>query len=233
MQLPSVAGTVSLAPCSHGPEAVVSGQVGWARAHVSEAIRVVSSLERLQARSPCEVPCQAGPAFPDDCDARPAHPFAVSAQDKLAVLAVAAGIDPAAIGAVVEAAPARSHVRGRTAHNPGHALRAGAAPVCAPAATDAAKLQATELAVRAFAAHVLASPHTHPHCAGPGLLGRPSRFKRCARRCPASLLPQCRTPQSRQPQRPRCVPPPYTVCRCFLRACTAPCAHALRGPSSA
>ena len=215
----SVAGSVSLAACSHGPEAVVMGQVGWARARVSEAIRVVSSLERLQARSPCLAPCQAGCVYPDDCVARPAHRNAMSAQDKLAVLAVAAGIDSAAIGAVVEAAPARSHVRGRTAHNPGHALRAARAS--ASAAVDTAKLQAAELAVRASATRSLALLPARTHCAGPALLGRPSRFKHCARRCPASPLPQRRTPPARQPQSSRCVPPPDAVWRCFLRARTA------------
>ncbi len=195
------------------------GQVGWARARVSEAIRVVSSLERLQARSPCLAPCQAGCVYPDDCVARPAHRNAMSAQDKLAVLAVAAGIDSAAIGAVVEAAPARSHVRGRTAHNPGHALRAARAS--ASAAVDTAKLQAAELAVRASATRSLALLPARTHCAGPALLGRPSRFKHCARRCPASPLPQRRTPPARQPQSSRCVPPPDAVWRCFLRARTA------------
>jgi len=217
----SVAGSVSLAACSHGPEAVVMGQVGWARARVSEAIRVVSSLERLQARSPCLAPCQAGCVYPDDCVARPAHRNAMSAQDKLAVLAVAAGIDSAAIGAVVEAAPARSHVRGRTAHNPGHALRAARAS--ASAAVDTAKLQAAELAVRASATRSLALLPARTHCAGPALLGRPSRFKHCARRCPASPLPQRRTPPARQPQSSRCAPLWQLLVRGSLLLAHMPC----------
>jgi len=53
---------------------------------------------------------------------------------------------------------------------------------------------------------------------GPALLARPSRYTRCVRRCPASPLPQRRTPPARQPQSSRCVPPPDAVWRCFLRA---------------
>ncbi len=157
--------------------------------------------------------------YPDDCVARPAHHVATSAQDKLAVLAVAAGIDPAAIGAVVEAAPARSHVRGRTAHTPVSALRA--VPASALAAADTAKLQVAELAVRASATRSLAMLPARTHCAGPALLARPSRYTRCARRCPASPLPQRRTPPARQLQTSRCVPPADAVWRCFLRARTA------------
>jgi len=157
------------------------------------------------------------------------------------VLAVAAGVDPAAIGAVVEAAPARSHVRGRTAHTLGHAQRA--APPGASAAAIAAKLQTAELAVRASAGWISALPHTHAHCAGPALLARTSPIKHYACRCPASPLPHRQTPPARLPPSSRCVPfaahssaSPHTHAHCAgpaLLGRTSPIKHyACRCPAS-
>jgi len=271
-----VAGTVSLAACSHGPEAVVMGQVGWARARVSEAIRVVFSLERLQARSPCQAPCQAGPCLPGRlcgssgsprCDvsagqagsagrrrrhrpcshwrgcggrARPlacegphrAHPC-VRAARRASLRFGSSGHRQAAgrraRGACLRHAQSGNASSAHALRGPSsacqtftlHALCAQVPGKSAAAAPDATSAPAADLAVRASARRSLALLPARTHCAGPALLARPSRYTRCARRCPASPLPQRRTPPARQLQTSRCVPPADAVWLCFQRACTA------------
>jgi len=102
-----------------------------------------------------------------------------------------------------------------------HALCAQVPGKSAAAAPDATSAPAADLAVRASGRRSLALLPARTHCAGPALLGRSSRYMRCARRCPASPLPQRRTPPARQLQTSRCVPPADAVWRCFLRARTA------------
>jgi len=87
-----------------------------------------------------------------------------------------------------------------------HALSAQVPDKSAAAAPDATSTPAAELAVRAFAARSSALLPARTHCAGPALLGRTSRYMRCARRCPASPLPLRQTPQTRPPQKSWCAP---------------------------